>query len=89
MGDSIEQWRVTIGQWMGGRPGKCVTLQNCTAQTSNQIGYRPIRFLLLVSLLVIGCVELNPGPYHVRSVIYSNKHVCRFCREHYETQMKE
>ena len=63
---STEQWRATIGQWSGGRPGKCVTLQNGIAETSNHIGYRQIRFLLLVSLLVIGCVELNPGPDHVR-----------------------
>jgi hypothetical protein len=66
MGDSIEQWRATIGQWVGGRTWKCVTLQHCTAQTSNNIGYRPIRFLVLISLLVIGCVELNPGPDQVR-----------------------
>jgi len=72
MGDSIEQWRATIGQWLGGRPGKRVTLQNCTAETSNHKGYRLIRFLVLVSLLVIGCVELNPGPDHVKSVIHSN-----------------
>jgi len=76
MGDTIEQWRATIGHWMGGRIGKSVTLQHCTAQTSNDIGYRPIRFLVLVSLLVIGCVELNPGPDHVRSVIHSNKCLC-------------
>jgi len=61
--------------WIGGRPGKWVTLQHCTAQTSNHIGYRPIRFLLLVSLIVIGCVEFNPGPDHVRSVIQSNEHL--------------
>jgi len=72
MDDSIEQWRVTIGQWIGGRPGKCVTLQHCTDQTSNHISYRPIRFLLLVSLLVIGCLELNPGLRPVSSVIRSN-----------------
>jgi len=76
MGDTIEQWRATIGHWMGGRPGQSVTLQQCTAQTSNDIGYRPIRFLVLISLLVIGCVELNPGPDHVRSVIHSNKYLC-------------
>jgi hypothetical protein len=72
MGDSVEQWRATIGQWMGGRPGKCVILQDCTSQNSNYIGYRPIRFLVLVSLLIIGCVELNPGPDHVSSGIHSN-----------------
>ena len=75
MGDTTEQWRATIGHWMGGRPGKCGTLQHCTAQTSNDNGYRPIRFLVLISLLVIGCVELNPGPDHVRSVIHSNKYL--------------
>jgi len=64
MGDSIEEWRAIIVQWIGGRPGKCETLQHCTAQTSNHIGYSPIRFVLLVSLIVISCVELNPGPDH-------------------------
>jgi len=72
MGDSIEQWRATIGQWLGGRSRNFVTLQHCTALSSNHIGYRVIRFLVLVSLLVIGCVELNPGPDHVRSVTHSN-----------------
>jgi len=89
MGDSIEQWRATIGQWSGGRAGQCVTLQHRIAQTSNHIGYRQIRFLVLVSLLVIGCVKLNPGPDHVRSVIHSNKYLYKFYRKKYETQMKE
>jgi len=75
MGDSIEQWRATIGQWSGGRPGQCVTLQHCIAESSDHIGYRKIRSLVLVSLLVIGCVELNPGPNHVRSVMHNNKHL--------------
>ena len=74
MGDGIQQWRATIGRWSRGRPGNRVTLQHCIAETSNHIGYRLIRFLVLVSLLVIGCVELNPGPDRVRSVIHSNKH---------------
>jgi hypothetical protein len=78
MGNSIEHWRATIGHWSGGRTGKCVTLQHRTAQTSNHIGYRPIRFLVLVSLLLIGCVELNPGPDHVRSIIHSKK-ISLFC----------
>jgi len=73
MGDSIEQWRATIGQWSGGRPGKCVTLQQSSAQSSDHTGYGPIRFLVLLSLLVIGCVEMNPGPDHVRSAVHNNK----------------
>jgi len=76
MGDSIEQWRATIGLWVGGRPRQCVTSQHHIEQTSNHIGYMQIRFLVLVSLLVIGCVEMNPGPDHVRYVIQSNKHLC-------------
>ena len=76
MGDSIEHWRATIGQWSGGRPRQCVTSQHHIAQTSNHISYKAIRFLVLVSLLVIGCVEMNPGPDHVRYVIQSNKHLC-------------
>jgi hypothetical protein len=75
MGDSIEHWRAKIGRWLGGRTRKCVTSQHCTAQTFNHVGYRPIRFLVLVSLLVIGCVELNPGPDHVSSVIHINKYI--------------
>ena len=78
MGDNIEQWRATIGQWSGGRPRKCVTLHYHTDPTSNYVGYKHIRYLVLVSLLVIGCVELNPGPDHVRYVIHSNKYVCMF-----------
>jgi len=76
MGDSIEHWRATIGQWVGGRTRKCVTSQHHIAQTSNLIGYKAIRFLVLASLLVIGCVELNPGPDNVSYVIHSNKHLC-------------
>jgi len=66
MGISTEDWRATIGQWSGGTPRKFVTLQNCVAQTSNHSSYKQIRFLVLISLLVIGCVELNPGPHNVR-----------------------
>ena len=78
MGESIEQWRATIGQWSGGRSRHFVTSQHHIAQTSNHIGYRQIRFLVLVSLLVIGCVEMNPGPEHVRYVIHivTNIYVC-------------
>jgi hypothetical protein len=76
MGDSVEQWRVTIGLWSGGRPRKCVTSQHQITQTSDQLGYKYIRFLVLVSLLVIGCVELNPGPEHVSCVVRSNKYLC-------------
>jgi hypothetical protein len=73
MGVSIEQWRATIGQWSGGRPGKSVTKENGNAKTSDHRGYMQIRFLVLISLLVIGCVELNPGPDNVRSITHSNE----------------
>ena len=76
MGDSVQQWRATIGQWIGGRQRKGVTVLHHIAPTSNHIGYMQVKFLVLVSLLVIGCVELNPGPDHVRYVINSNKHLC-------------
>jgi len=75
MGDSIEQWRATIGQWSGGRPRNSVTSQHHIAQTSDQVGYKYIRFLVLVSLLVIGCVELNPGPDNVRYFKHRNKYL--------------
>jgi hypothetical protein len=76
MGDSIEQWRARIGQWSGGRPQKCVISEHNIAQKPNHNGYGHIRFLVLLSLLVIGCVEINPGPKEVRYAIYSSKHLC-------------
>jgi hypothetical protein len=75
MGDSIETWRAKIGQWCGGRPQKSTNLQHHIAQNSNHIGYMKIRFLVLLSLLVIGCVELNPGPNHVSNVLQSKKNL--------------
>jgi hypothetical protein len=75
MGDNIEQWRATIGQWSGGRLRQCVTSQHHIAQSSNHICYKYIRLLVLVALLVIGCVEMNPGPDNVRYIIHSNKHL--------------
>jgi hypothetical protein len=74
MGVSTEQWRAAIGRWFGGTTGKSVTLQHSYDQTSHQTSYQQIRFVLLVSLLIIGCVELNPGPDQVRSAIHNNKH---------------
>jgi hypothetical protein len=65
MGDTVEQWRATIGQWSGGRLGNSVKLHSYTDQTSTNVSYRQIRFVLLLSLLVIGCIELNPGPDQV------------------------
>jgi len=76
MGESIQQWRATIGQWSGGRPHKCLTLLHHIEQTSKHLGYKQIKFFVLASLLVIGCVELNPGPNNVSYVIQSNKHLC-------------
>jgi hypothetical protein len=47
---------------------------------------------VLISLLVIGCVELNPGPDNVRYVIHSNKYLCNckgFYRVNFTGQMRE
>jgi hypothetical protein len=71
MGVSIQQWRATIGQWSDGRPRKCLTVANAIARKRQQDIHKWFRILVLVSLLVIGCVELNPGPNNaqVRSEI--------------------
>jgi hypothetical protein len=66
MGVSTQQWRATIGQWGGGRPGKCVITASAIARKPQQDIHKWFRFLVLVSLLVIGCVELNPGPTNVK-----------------------
>jgi hypothetical protein len=91
MGDSTDQWRARIGQWSGGRPPNCVTSQHHIAPKPNHNGYGHIRFLVLASLLIIGCVELNPGPKNVRYVIHSNKHLCivRECKENCTVQLVE
>lgn len=78
MGDTIEHWRAAIGRCGAGCPRKSVTLQNHIAHTSDQIGYKYIRFLVLLSLLIIGSVELNPGPDEVRHIIRSNKRLSVF-----------
>jgi hypothetical protein len=62
MGISIQQWRATIGQWSDGRPGKIVAVANAIARKRQQGFHMWFRLLVLASLLVIGCVELNPGP---------------------------
>jgi hypothetical protein len=71
MGVTTEQWRVTIGRWSGGRPGKCVIIENSVARKPDNDSYRWFISFVLVFLLVIGCVELNPGPKcaKVRSAI--------------------
>jgi hypothetical protein len=72
MGVTTEQWRATIGRWSGGRPGKCVIIGNSAARKPDTDSYRWFRYFVLVLLLVIGCVELNPGPRSakVRSSIH-------------------
>jgi hypothetical protein len=35
-----------------------------------------IRFLELISQIIIGCVEMKPGPKRVSYAIYSKKHLC-------------
>lgn len=54
MGISRKQWRAAVGQWPGDVPSSRGTEQHATAH------WRPIA--LLTSLLVIGGVEMNPGP---------------------------
>jgi hypothetical protein len=74
MGVSTEQWRAAIGRFLEGTTRKIVTLQHSYDQTSHHLCYKQIRFILLASLLIIGCVEVNPGPQNVRSFIHNNKY---------------
>jgi hypothetical protein len=69
MGVSLEQWRAATGRWLGGATAKCLNLETCCDQSSQHKIYKQIRFILLISLLVIGCVETNPGPDQVRYII--------------------
>lgn len=74
MGVSIQQWRATIGQWNGGRPGKCAAVANVIARTRQQDFHKWFRLLILASLLVIGCVELNPGPNTAKETSATPQH---------------
>jgi hypothetical protein len=65
MGVTTEQWRATIGRWSGGRPGSCVIIEHFVARKPDNDSYRWFRLFVLASL-VIGCVELNPGPNGVK-----------------------
>jgi hypothetical protein len=66
MGVTTEQWRATVGRWSGGRPGKRVIIEDLVARKPDCNSYRWFRLFVLASLLVIGCVELNPGPNSVK-----------------------
>jgi hypothetical protein len=66
MGVTTEQWRATVGRWSGGRPGRCVIIEHLVARKPDSDSYRWFRLFVLASLLVIGCVELNPGPNSVK-----------------------
>ncbi|KAJ9596606.1 hypothetical protein L9F63_012365, partial [Diploptera punctata] len=55
MGISVEQWRASIGRWAR---GGVVSSKVNSAVTSPQFYF----FLVLLVLLVIGGVEMNPGP---------------------------
>jgi hypothetical protein len=66
MGVPTEQWRATVGRWSGGRPGSCVIIEHFVAMKPDNDSYRWFRLFVLASLLVIGCVELNPGPKRVK-----------------------
>jgi hypothetical protein len=79
MGVTTEQWRISVGLWIGGNiPGKVRLQDNFTAyfktvrgnSTCKQCknGTQGMRFFLLLTvavLLIRGCVEMNPGPKKV------------------------
>jgi hypothetical protein len=43
-----------------------VSIEHFVARTPDNGSYRWFRLFVLASLLVIGCVELNPGPNSVK-----------------------
>ena len=70
---SIETWRCAIGinnLRVGNHEFKIVYMKNHIASTSKLLqsslaGYIPSAKLIFI-LLVIGCVEINPGPWSRR-----------------------
>jgi hypothetical protein len=66
MGVTTEQWRATIGRWSGGWTGRCVIIEHFIARKPDNDSYRWFSLFVLASLLVICCVELNPGPNSVK-----------------------
>jgi hypothetical protein len=66
MGVTTEQWRATIGRWSGGMPRSSMIIEHFVARKPDSDSYRWFILFVLASLLVIGCVELNPGPNSVK-----------------------
>jgi hypothetical protein len=66
MGVTTEQWRAAVGLWSGRRPGRCLIIEHIVTRKPDNDSYRWFRLFVLASLLVIGCVELNPGPNSVK-----------------------
>ena len=67
MGITVEQWRASIGGWMKGHRMSGTSL--CKESSSSTW----FQLLVLAVLLVIGGVELNPGPNQV-SIISTQLH---------------
>jgi hypothetical protein len=72
MGVTTEQWRDIIGRCRGRRPGKRVIIEDLVARRPDNGSSRWFRHFVLASLLVIGCVELNPGPNSVEVSLTCN-----------------
>ncbi|KAJ9579210.1 hypothetical protein L9F63_024684 [Diploptera punctata] len=63
MGISVQQWRASIGRWTTG--GVISSNINSAVTTSPQL----CLLLVLLVLLVIGGVEMNPGPVQVSAAL--------------------
>lgn len=66
MGISVEQWRSVTGRWVGGKTSAATSSGGSKVKRGNQDGGSAEQLfwfaVVLAVLLVIGGVELNPGP---------------------------
>ncbi|CAH1773715.1 unnamed protein product [Owenia fusiformis] len=65
MGNSLNQWRATIGKFEGGKP-RHILICTTGSERSEHTG---TVLVILMMLLVIGGIEMNPGPNPSKSEI--------------------
>lgn len=79
MGVTVDQWRAAIGFFCGGGLCSKAVFKEPNLSFSLSLLLVCIKFSVLISLLVIGGVELNPGPtYHCRHCTFSAESVGKY-----------
>ena len=81
MGVTTEQWRASIGGWVRGQ-------LMCGTSVCKESGAAPwFHLLVLVALLIIGGIEMNPGPNQVSVTTMHVHNALKFCYMNHGTSV--